>query len=222
MEHDAQNWTPDKLRAHRLAAGLRHEDVAAILGVSPTTVRNWEAGKYVPTDVTLYQLSRWFEGRPTAMRLRGIVAGADDVPLDPSGSLDQKIREAVASEVARALAPIGPVGGLGEPQGTETAWNGRERSKPSAVKVEDSAQSQLRNNDRASTFASMVRSELQRVGTPDRVPMTEDWTTVTFRIGKADKAKLTKIAEQEGASEAEILRALVRAQAKISSLDVPQ
>jgi DNA-binding transcriptional regulator YiaG len=53
--------TPDELRAFRDAHDLTRAQVAALLGVAPGTVRNWEQGfrnMPAPTDLALRRLTR--------------------------------------------------------------------------------------------------------------------------------------------------------------------
>lgn len=53
--------TPDELRAFREVNGLTRIQVAALLGVAPGTVRNWEQGARsmpMPADIALSRVTQ--------------------------------------------------------------------------------------------------------------------------------------------------------------------
>lgn len=52
---------PARLRAKRLAAGFRKEEVAVALGVAFGTVSAWEAGSITPSAPRLLALAQLYE-----------------------------------------------------------------------------------------------------------------------------------------------------------------
>jgi transcriptional regulator with XRE-family HTH domain len=55
-------WTlGERLEKARKDRGLKQEDMAAILGVSPATVSNWENGARMPRQGQIELVHRWAE-----------------------------------------------------------------------------------------------------------------------------------------------------------------
>lgn len=51
-------WSPDWLKGWRTKAGVSAPALSGLLGVSSSTIYNWEAGKTRPDDVALAQLAQ--------------------------------------------------------------------------------------------------------------------------------------------------------------------
>lgn len=50
--------TPNEIRAYRLRLNLTQRDVAALLGIRPSTVSTWERGLACPTGPALLRLAK--------------------------------------------------------------------------------------------------------------------------------------------------------------------
>lgn len=64
--------TADRLRLARLKAGIEQEEMAEVLGVSSSTISNWEHGRTAPKDAMLVA---W--AQVTGFRLADLLGGTD-------------------------------------------------------------------------------------------------------------------------------------------------
>lgn len=58
------DWTPEKLKQLRKETGHTQDELAPLIGVSPSTLRQWEQGVSKPGRMARRLLSDWFGKLP--------------------------------------------------------------------------------------------------------------------------------------------------------------
>jgi transcriptional regulator with XRE-family HTH domain len=98
----------DRLAELRRAHGITREELAAVAGVSMTTVASVERGTIMGAKVATLVRLAWALGLPVAEVWPGLAA---DPPRSGLVQIRQRVADREARELARRRAQVGPGGG---------------------------------------------------------------------------------------------------------------
>ena len=107
--------TPESLRAWREKNGVSRASVATMLGVSSTSVQNWETGHAIATTKTQQRLAELTSGAPAGAQAAGgrrgaAAAGAAAAPRASGGDANGALIEGTAAIVVEAIRSSGKKG----------------------------------------------------------------------------------------------------------------
>lgn len=121
--HQTQQPLNERIKAHRRAAGLSQEALAARLGVSRQAVAKWESGQSAPSTENLFYLAQIFG--TTVDLLLPPPGGAEPSPPLPESGAESPAASA-RSDPAAAVPDTAPAGGCapdGAPVTCGGAWS---------------------------------------------------------------------------------------------------
>lgn len=155
--HQIQRPLNERIKAHRRAAGLSQEALAARLGVSRQAVAKWESGQSAPSTENLFYLAQIF-GTTVDLLLPPPGEAQTAAPMPESDA--ESPAASVRSEPAAAVPDTAPAGGCAPDGATVTcggAWSAP--ADPAAVAAQLHAlQKQEREQAAAARRARRVQN----------------------------------------------------------------